>query len=296
MAFVERKAGARVGMQYEAASVPLRSLDRTSARCRCLSFFLSGSDPSPRVFSAFSCFPSYEKHSAGLSVSEPANQTGQKEQRHYRERETWNGCPPPMTTCFSFLFSSSSRRRRALPTRASHSHPPLSISRPFSFSTPNQLVYQNKKKLHKISTACTQAEVDEAYDCASRAQKEWARTPLWKRSELLHKAAELMKANVPEMARALVTEVAKPAKDAATEVVRSADLISYTAEEGVRRLGEGRMLLPDSFPGASRSKICLESKVPLGVVLVSLKFFVFPFLLSFFGFSVLFLLGPFCSL
>ena len=153
-----------------------------------------------------------------------------------------------------------------------------------------------KKKLHKISTACTQAEVDEAYDCASRAQKEWARTPLWKRSELLHKAAELMKANVPEMARALVTEVAKPAKDAATEVVRSADLISYTAEEGVRRLGEGRMLLPDSFPGASRSKICLESKVPLGVVLVSLKFFVFPFLLSFFGFSVLFLLGPFCSL
>ena len=146
MAFVERKAGARVGMQYEAASVPLRSLDRTSARCRCLSFFLSGSNPSPRVFSAFSCFPSYEKHSAGLSVSEPANQTGQKEQRHYRERETWNGCPPPMTTCFSFLFSSSSRRRRALPTRASHSHPPLSIYRPFSFSTPNQLVYQNKKK------------------------------------------------------------------------------------------------------------------------------------------------------
>ena len=93
-----------------------------------------------------------------------------------------------------------------------------------------------------------------------------------------------MRANVPEMAAALVAEVAKPAKDAATEVVRSADLISYTAEEGVRRLGEGRMLLPDSFPGASRSKMCLESKVPLGVVLVS--FFDFPFpLFSLFCFS-----------
>lgn len=76
-----------------------------------------------------------------------------------------------------------------------------------------------------------------------------------------------MRQNVSEMAAALVAEVAKPAKDASTEVVRSADLIAYTAEEGVRRLGEGRMLLPDSFPGASRSKLCLESKVPLGVVL-----------------------------
>ena len=147
---------------------------------------------------------------------------------------------------------------------------------------PLEMSLSLKKK--KKKTACTQAEVDEAYDCASRAQKEWARTPLWKRSELLHAAAALMRANVPEMAAALVAEVAKPAKDASTEVVRSADLIAYTAEEGVRRLGEGRMLLPDSFPGASRSKICLESKVPLGVVLVRFFFFYFSFIFLFFFF------------
>jgi glyceraldehyde-3-phosphate dehydrogenase (NADP+) len=52
-----------------------------------------------------------------------------------------------------------------------------------------------------------------------------------------------------------------------TEVIRSADLIDYTAEEGLRSLGEGQLLTSDSFPGQPRNKLCLVSKVPLGVVL-----------------------------
>ena len=44
-------------------------------------------------------------------------------------------------------------------------------------------------------------------------------------------------------------------------VVRSGDLISYTAEEGVRILGEGKLLVSDSFPGNERNKYCLSSKV-----------------------------------
>lgn len=70
-----------------------------------------------------------------------------------------------------------------------------------------------------------------------------------------------MKANAQPMADALVKEVAKGAKDALTEVIRSGDLIAYTAEEAVRYLGEGGLLLPDSFPGADRTKLCLVSKV-----------------------------------
>ncbi len=46
-----------------------------------------------------------------------------------------------------------------------------------------------------------------------------------------------------------------------TEVVRSADLLDYTAEEGVRFLGEGQLLASDSFPGQSRNKLALVSKV-----------------------------------
>ena len=45
------------------------------------------------------------------------------------------------------------------------------------------------------------------------------------------------------------------------KVVRSGDLISYTAEEGVRILAEGKLLVPDSFPGNERTKLCLSSKV-----------------------------------
>lgn len=69
-----------------------------------------------------------------------------------------------------------------------------------------------------------------------------------------------MKDNVGPMANALVKEVAKAAKDAKTEVVRSGDLIAYTAEEGVRYLGQGKLLNSDSFPGQERSKMCLCQK------------------------------------
>ncbi|VAH44336.1 unnamed protein product [Triticum turgidum subsp. durum] len=115
--------------------------------------------------------------------------------------------------------------------------------------------------------ACTQEEVNKVMDAAKVAQKSWARTPLWKRAELLHKAAAILKEHKTPIAECLVKEIAKPAKDAVSEVVRSGDLVSYTAEEGVRILGEGKLLVSDSFPGNERNKYCLSSKVPLGVVL-----------------------------
>lgn len=100
-----------------------------------------------------------------------------------------------------------------------------------------------------------------------RAQVGWSRTPLHRRAALLRRAAELLREHAAPVAHCLVKEVAKPAKDAMAEVVRSADLVEYTAEEGVRLLGEGGLLLPDSFPGNGRNKLCLASRVPLGVVL-----------------------------
>ena len=44
-------------------------------------------------------------------------------------------------------------------------------------------------------------------------------------------------------------------------MVRSGDLISYTAEEGIRILAEGKFLVSDPFPGNDRNKYCLSSKV-----------------------------------
>ncbi|KAF9616569.1 hypothetical protein IFM89_030336 [Coptis chinensis] len=123
-----------------------------------------------------------------------------------------------------------------------------------------------RKNQYKVQ-ACTQDEVNEVLESAKSAQKVWAKTPLWKRAEMLHKVAAILKENKDPIAECLVKEVAKPAKDAVTEVVRSGDLLSYTAEEGVRVLAEGTFLTSDSFPGNERSKYCMVSKIPLGVVL-----------------------------
>lgn len=66
--------------------------------------------------------------------------------------------------------------------------------------------------------ACTQEEVNKVMESAKAAQKSWAKTPLWKRAELLHKAAAILKDHKKPIADCLVKEIAKPAKDAATEV------------------------------------------------------------------------------
>lgn len=115
--------------------------------------------------------------------------------------------------------------------------------------------------------ACTQDEVNIMFDRAKVAQKSWAKTPLWKRAELLKVAASLMRDHAAPISACLIKEVAKPAKDSHAEVIRSADLLDYTAEEGVRVLGQGKLLNSDSFPGNGRNKLCLVSKVPLGIVL-----------------------------
>ena len=115
--------------------------------------------------------------------------------------------------------------------------------------------------------ACTPGEVDEAFAAARAAHRQWARTPLHERAALLHEVATEMRAHQAPMSACLVREIAKPAKDAKTEVCRSADLIDYAAEEGVRALGVGTLLHADSFPGAKRDKLCMASKAPLGVVL-----------------------------
>ena len=50
------------------------------------------------------------------------------------------------------------------------------------------------------------------FDGARAAQKLWSKTPLWRRAEMLKKAAALMRENAVPMADCLIKEVAKPKK------------------------------------------------------------------------------------
>lgn len=79
----------------------------------------------------------------------------------------------------------------------------------------------------KFGAACTQEEVNKIIETAKTAQKSWAKTPLWKRAELLHKAAAILKEHKAPIAECLVKEIAKPAKDAVTEVCRTKTFTSF---------------------------------------------------------------------
>lgn len=70
-------------------------------------------------------------------------------------------------------------------------------------------------------SACSQEEVNKVIDSAKTAPKSWAKTPLWKRAELLHKAAAILKEHKTPISECLVKEIAKPAKDAVIEVCRT---------------------------------------------------------------------------
>ncbi|MCO5555556.1 hypothetical protein L7F22_009101 [Adiantum nelumboides] len=130
----------------------------------------------------------------------------------------------------------------------------------------------SRNTFFKVS-ACTKGEMDHMFEAAKEAQRAWARVPLWLRAELLHKVAAVLKQNKDAIAECLVKEVAKPAKDSMTEVLRSADFIDYTAEEGIRILSEGKLLVSDSFPGNERNKLCLASRVCLWLFQTSCAIF-----------------------
>lgn len=111
----------------------------------------------------------------------------------------------------------------------------------------------------------TADEIDTLMAAAREHQPSWADTPLDERARLMGKAADVLESRADELAELLVMEVAKARKDSRDEVVRSADFIRFTAEEGKRVIGDAQF--SDSFPRQSRNKLAVSYRVPLGCVL-----------------------------
>lgn len=63
----------------------------------------------------------------------------------------------------------------------------------------------------------------------------------------------------------MLKEVGKNRKSAYDEVVRTAELLDFAAEEGVRFAGQ--VLTSDSWVGQKRNKLAVVERVPVGVVL-----------------------------
>ena len=114
-------------------------------------------------------------------------------------------------------------------------------------------------------------EVDEAVEVARRAQREWNRMNMLKRSELLHEVAHKFRHNVGKLAEALTREMGKPYKESADEVEWTATAFDYYAE--IARHENGRVVGP-----VVDGQFHVVTKHPLGVVGIILPFN-FPYVL-----------------
>lgn len=80
-------------------------------------------------------------------------------------------------------------------------------------------------------------ELDDALAAAARGQRIWSRTSPARRSQVILKAAALMRERVEEIARAITLEHGKPLAQARMEVERGCEFFEWDAAEGLRTYG-----------------------------------------------------------
>ncbi|KKF44267.1 NADP-dependent glyceraldehyde-3-phosphate dehydrogenase [Streptococcus uberis] len=113
--------------------------------------------------------------------------------------------------------------------------------------------------------AMSTEEVDYVYQSAKNAFQAWRNLSYVERAAILHKAADILVRDAEKIGAILSKEVAKGHKAAVSEVVRTAEIINYAAEEGIRM--EGEVLEGGSFEASSKKKIAIVRHEPVGLVL-----------------------------
>lgn len=111
----------------------------------------------------------------------------------------------------------------------------------------------------------TREEIDLVIDIARRSQRAWEETSLNKRVTIMHLAADWIRHYTEYLTALLVGEIGKTHDEAKSEIIRTADLIDYYADE-VQSL-RGVTVDSDNFPGYEKGKIALIERVAHGVVL-----------------------------
>src|SRR5258708_11468145 len=83
----------------------------------------------------------------------------------------------------------------------------------------------------------TKADLDEALAASERAWPEWRATDVEKRGAILHKAAALLRERADHVAATLTQEQGKTLAEAKAEVLASAQLFDWYAEDAKRDYG-----------------------------------------------------------
>jgi acyl-CoA reductase-like NAD-dependent aldehyde dehydrogenase len=109
---------------------------------------------------------------------------------------------------------------------------------------------------------CSADDVDRAVRSA-KAALERADLPLWRRAEILDRAAERLTVHIEEFARAIALEAAKPIRTARIEAERAVGTFRFAAAEARKLTGE---VVPVEAIAAGVGKIGFTMRVPIGVI------------------------------
>src|SRR3984885_15605325 len=93
-----------------------------------------------------------------------------------------------------------------------------------------------EKPLARLPHATT-ADLDAALEAAKKGFAVWRATAAYDRAKLVRKAADLIRERHDTIAKVLVQEQGKVYPEARAEVLSSADIIEWYAEEGRRAYG-----------------------------------------------------------
>jgi succinate-semialdehyde dehydrogenase/glutarate-semialdehyde dehydrogenase len=105
----------------------------------------------------------------------------------------------------------------------------------------------------------TKADLDRAIDAAKKGLVVWRNTSAYDRSRVMSKAADLVRERYDHIAKVMTQEEGKPYPESRAEVIGSAEIIEWFAEEGRRAYGR-------VVPGRQKGVRQLVVQEPVGVV------------------------------
>ncbi|MBX3553924.1 MAG: NAD-dependent succinate-semialdehyde dehydrogenase [Pseudolabrys sp.] len=105
----------------------------------------------------------------------------------------------------------------------------------------------------------TKADLDRALDAANKGLAVWRNTSAYDRSKVMRKAADLVRERYDHIAKVMTQEQGKPYPESRAEVIGTAEIIEWFAEEGRRAYGR-------IVPGRQKGVRQLVMQEPVGVV------------------------------
>src|SRR6185312_14675975 len=105
----------------------------------------------------------------------------------------------------------------------------------------------------------SKADLDHALAAADKAFAVWKSTSAYDRSKIMRKAADLLRERADHVARVQTQEQGKPYPESRAEVLTSADIIDWYAEEGRRAYGR-------IVPGRQKGVRQIVTQEPVGIV------------------------------